>query len=127
LRSTRFFLKSYATARSAWCRHLDGRIALEDRAAVRTLPRSVAHGVATVAGFVRLPEMADHVALVHVRHGAPVLRMFRAALARGAEAAWPEIESEGLKREDVIWIAQGLNARGLEKEGLWLRERAGAK
>jgi len=65
--------------------------------------------------------------LDYVSHEAPIRRMFRAAVARGAEVAWPEIESVGLKREDVIWIAQGLNARGREKESLWLRERAAAK
>lgn len=63
----------------------------------------------------------------YVSHGAPMRRMFRAALALGAEAIWPEIESAGLKREDLIWIAQGLSARGRETESLWLRERAGAK
>jgi CubicO group peptidase (beta-lactamase class C family) len=65
--------------------------------------------------------------LDYVGHGAPVRRLLRAALAVGAEAAWPEIEGARLKREDVIFIAQGLNGRGREKEGLWLRERAGAK
>jgi CubicO group peptidase (beta-lactamase class C family) len=43
------------------------------------------------------------------------------------EAAWPEIENAALKREELMWIAQGLNARGREKESLLLRERMGAK
>jgi CubicO group peptidase (beta-lactamase class C family) len=65
--------------------------------------------------------------LDYARHDAPVRRMLRATLAHGVEAAWREIEKAALKREDLIWIAQGLNARGREKESLWLRERAGAK
>jgi CubicO group peptidase (beta-lactamase class C family) len=65
--------------------------------------------------------------LDYVRHGAPVRRMLRAALAQGAEAAWPEIENAALKREELMWIAQGLNTRGREEESLWLRERMGAK
>jgi hypothetical protein len=44
---------------------------------------------------------------------------------RSYTTAWDTIV--GLKRDDVIWIAQGLNSRGREKESLWLRERAGAK
>jgi CubicO group peptidase (beta-lactamase class C family) len=65
--------------------------------------------------------------LDYVRHDAPVRRMLRVVFARDAEAAWPEIERAGLKRDELIWIAQGLNARGREKESLWLRERAGIK
>ena len=65
--------------------------------------------------------------LDHVRHDAPVRRLLRQALARGAEAAWPEIEEAGLERDKVIWIAQGLNARGQEKDALWLRTRLDVK
>ena len=65
--------------------------------------------------------------LDYVRHGAPVRRMLRIALARGAETAWPEIENAALKPEELMWIAQGLNARGREKESQWLRERVGAR
>ena len=61
--------------------------------------------------------------LDYVRHDAPVRRLLRAALTQGAEAVWPEIENAGLEREQLVWIAQGLNVRGLEKESLWLRAR----
>ena len=65
--------------------------------------------------------------LDYVRHDAPVRRAFRAALARGAEAAWLEIESAALKREELIWIVQGLNVRNRTSDGLWLHERVDAK
>jgi hypothetical protein len=88
------------------------------------------------SGLSIMPEIVAHFSpgerpsldwLDYVRHDAPVRRMFRAALARGAEAASREIESAALKREELIWIARGLNARGRERESLWLRERIGAK
>jgi CubicO group peptidase (beta-lactamase class C family) len=61
--------------------------------------------------------------LDHVRHDAPVRRLLRVALAQGPEAAWPEIKNAGLEREQLVWIAQGLNVRGYEKESFWLRAR----
>jgi CubicO group peptidase (beta-lactamase class C family) len=57
------------------------------------------------------------------RHDGPVRRLYRAAVADGAEAAWPEMERAGLGPGDLRWIAQGLNARGREKDSLWLRRR----
>jgi CubicO group peptidase (beta-lactamase class C family) len=84
------------------------------------------------SGLSIMPELVAHFApgeraslrwLDYVRHDAPVRRLLRAALTRGAEAAWPEIENSGLEREQLVWIAQGLNVRGLEKESLWLRAR----
>jgi CubicO group peptidase (beta-lactamase class C family) len=65
--------------------------------------------------------------LDYVRHDAPVRRLLSQALARGAEAAWPEIEEAGLDRDKIIWIAQGLNARGQEEDALWLRTRVDVK
>jgi CubicO group peptidase (beta-lactamase class C family) len=88
------------------------------------------------SGLSIMPEIVSHFSpgdrasldwLDYVRHGASVRRLFREALARGAEAAWPEMESAALKREELIWIARGLNAHGRERESLWLRERVGAK
>jgi hypothetical protein len=38
--------------------------------------------------------------------------------------AW--IEKAGLDRDKIVWIAQGLNARGQEKDYLWLRARSDA-
>jgi CubicO group peptidase (beta-lactamase class C family) len=61
--------------------------------------------------------------LNYVGHGAPVRRLLRAALTQGTEAIWPEIENAGLERDELVWIAQGLNVRGLDKESLWLRAR----
>jgi len=88
------------------------------------------------SGLSIMPEIVAHfssgerpslVWLDFVYHGAPVRRLFRAALARGTEAVWPEIKGAALKRDELIWIARGLNARGREGESLWLLERVGAK
>ena len=88
------------------------------------------------SGLSIMPEIVAHfssgerpslVWLDFIPHEAPARRLFRAALARGTEAAWPEIESAALQRNELIWIARGLNARGRERESLWLRERAGTK
>lgn len=57
------------------------------------------------------------------RHDAPVRQMFRAALTRGAAAAWEEIESAGLGEDDLQWIVRGLIAAGLVEDGLWLRQQ----
>jgi CubicO group peptidase (beta-lactamase class C family) len=57
------------------------------------------------------------------RHDGPVRRLFRAAVADGAEAAWPEMQRAALGPGDLRWIAQGLNARGREEDSLWLRRR----
>ena len=88
------------------------------------------------SGLSIMPEIVAHISsgerpslvwLDFVPHGAPARRLFRAALARGTETAWPEIESAALQRNELIWIARGLNALGRERESLWLRERAGTK
>lgn len=65
--------------------------------------------------------------LDYVRHDSPVRRMLRAALMNGVEAAWTEIQSAALDPGELRWIAQGLNARGREKDSLWLRARIEAK
>jgi CubicO group peptidase (beta-lactamase class C family) len=61
--------------------------------------------------------------LDYVRHDAPVRRLLRSACARGVIVVWPEMESAGLDRDDLIWIAQGLLAAGRESDDLWLRAR----
>lgn len=61
--------------------------------------------------------------LDYVRHDAPVRRLFRKALAKGAEAVWPEIENATLEPSEVSWIAQGLDARGRGADAIWLRAR----
>ena len=65
--------------------------------------------------------------LDHPRHDSPVRRALRAALTRGVETAWPEIEGHALKREQLVWIAQGLNVRGRVSDSLWLRARLDEK
>ena len=65
--------------------------------------------------------------LDYVRHDAPVRRLFRQALVHGAEVTWPQIEEAALDRDEILWIAQGLNAKGQENDGLWLRGRLDAK
>lgn len=65
--------------------------------------------------------------LDYIRHDAPVRRLFRQALVHGAEVTWPEIEEAALDRDKILWIAQGLNARGQENDCLWLRTHLEAK
>lgn len=57
------------------------------------------------------------------RLDAPLRRLLRAARERGAAVVWEEMESAGLGSDDLLWIAQGLCAAGLDEDGLWLRER----
>jgi CubicO group peptidase (beta-lactamase class C family) len=64
--------------------------------------------------------------LDYIRHDAPERRLLREAFVHGAEAVWPAIEEAGLDRDKIIWIAQGLNARGREDDALWLRTRLAA-
>jgi CubicO group peptidase (beta-lactamase class C family) len=84
------------------------------------------------SGLSIMPELVAHFVpgdrpsltwLNYVRHDSPVRRALRAALASGIEAVWTEIESAALNRDDLRWIAQGLNVRGHEKDSLWLRAR----
>lgn len=65
--------------------------------------------------------------LDYARHGSPVRRMLRGALANGVESVWTEMRSVGLAPGDLRWIAQGLNARGREKDSLWLRAQIEAQ
>ena len=44
------------------------------------------------------------------------------ALGEGVQV-WPEIETAGLKQEDVLWIAQGLTAAGRDDDSRWLRAK----
>lgn len=57
------------------------------------------------------------------RYDAPLRRLLRAARERGAAVVWEEMEGAGLGSDDLLWIAQGLCAAGLDEDGLWLRER----
>ena len=61
------------------------------------------------------------------RHDAPLRRSLRAARARGASAVWKEMEEAGLEADELLWIAQGLEAAGLGEDGLWLREQVGRR
>jgi len=65
--------------------------------------------------------------LDYVRHGSPVRRMLHAVLANGVEAVWTEMQSVGLDQGELLWIAQGLNAKGREKDSLWLRAQIDAQ
>jgi hypothetical protein len=57
------------------------------------------------------------------RYDAPVRRLLRAARAHGITAVWQEIVEASLATDDLIWIAQGLSAAGLDEDNLWLRAR----
>lgn len=65
--------------------------------------------------------------LGYVANDAPVRRLFRAALLDGVEATWPKMQESGLTEAELRWIAQGLNAKGREKESGWLRARSGSQ
>jgi CubicO group peptidase (beta-lactamase class C family) len=65
--------------------------------------------------------------LDYVSHDAPVRRLLRATLETSIQSVWPEFESAALPREELIWIAQGLAAKGRQNESIWLRERADPK
>ena len=53
----------------------------------------------------------------------PIRRLLRRACSKGAVEVWPEIETAGLKQEDVLWIAQGLTAAGRDDDSRWLRAK----
>lgn len=57
------------------------------------------------------------------RLDAPLRRLLRAARERGAAVVWEEMKGARLGSGDLLWIAQGLCAAGLDEDGLWLRER----
>lgn len=61
------------------------------------------------------------------QHDGPVRRLFRAAVADGVEATWPEMQRAALGQGDLRWIAQGLNARGREKDCHWLQRQIEAR
>jgi len=75
-----------------------------------------------VAGFMRgaRPSLAW---LDYVQHDAPVRRLLRAACGKGVQVVWPEMADAKLDPDDLIWIAQGLNAAGREDDSDWLRAR----
>jgi hypothetical protein len=62
--------------------------------------------------------------LDYTRHDAPVRRLLRTALDKGAAEAWPEIQRATLGKTDMRWIAQGLEANGRMADGRWLRRQA---
>jgi CubicO group peptidase (beta-lactamase class C family) len=61
--------------------------------------------------------------LDYERHNSPRRRTLQSALAKGIEEMWSEMKTSDLKPDDVVWIAQGLEARGRVDEALRLRER----
>jgi hypothetical protein len=61
--------------------------------------------------------------LDYERHDSLRRRMLRATLASHIEKMWDELKASNLKPDDVLWIAQGLEAHGRLEEGLWLRQR----
>jgi CubicO group peptidase (beta-lactamase class C family) len=87
-----------------------------------------ASGLAVVPDIVARFMPGERPALTwldYPRHGAPVRRLYRAALTQGPQAVWDEIEA--LDREQKLWIAQGLNVRGRISESAWLRARIDPK
>jgi len=61
--------------------------------------------------------------LNYVDHDAPVRRMLRGARAQGIKTVWPQIATAGLERDELYWIAKGLDAAGCEDDAAWLREQ----
>ena len=96
--------------------------------------RAVAVLTNGASGFAILPEVvaailpgarASFAWLGYTRRDAPVRRLLRAALARGLEAVWDEMQAARLDKAELRWVAQGLDAHGRVDESRWLRERAG--
>jgi hypothetical protein len=88
-----------------------------------------ASGYSVVSGIVERFMPGNRLSpkwLGYVRNDAAVRQLLRQAFVCGAEAIWPEIEKAGLDRDKIVWIAQGLNARGQEKDYLGLRARSDA-
>jgi CubicO group peptidase (beta-lactamase class C family) len=77
------------------------------------------HLVATLMPGAR-PSLAW---LDYGRHDSPVRTLLRAARERGVTAVWDDMEAANLEGDDLRWIARGLSAAGLDKEGVRLRER----
>jgi Beta-lactamase len=55
------------------------------------------------------------------RHDSPTRRLLDSARAQGITAIWPALETASLKKEELLWIAQGLTAAGRDGDSLWLR------
>jgi hypothetical protein len=55
------------------------------------------------------------------RHDSPTRRLLHSAREQGIRAVWPEVETASLKKEELLWIAQGLTAAGRYEDSLWLR------
>jgi CubicO group peptidase (beta-lactamase class C family) len=57
------------------------------------------------------------------RHDSPTRVLLRAAREQGAAAVWKEMEAAKLEPGELLWIARGLSAVGLDEDSVWLRER----
>ena len=69
-------------------------------------------------------ERASLTWLDYERHDSKRRCLLRAMLAGGVEAMSGELTHPDLKPDDLIWMAQGLEARGRTDEARSLRSRA---
>jgi Beta-lactamase len=83
-------------------------------------------------GFATAPELiatfmpGDRPSLAwldYERLDGPIHHLLSHARSKGVMAVWQEIESADLKKEDMLWIAQGLTATGSDTDSLWLRNK----
>jgi hypothetical protein len=78
-----------------------------------------------IAGFIP-SERPALTWLNYERHDSKRRYMLRALLASSVEAMGSALTSAEFKPDDLIWLAQGLEAAGRVGEAIHLRDRAGA-
>jgi hypothetical protein len=84
------------------------------------------------SGLCLMPGLLEHLMpgdrpslawLDYGRHDAPLRRILRTVRSQGVAATWREMDDAGLGADELLWIARGLSAAGLDDDSQSLRER----